>query len=344
MPDGVLERMVEDFLSYRFPVSVFSWQGGEPTLAGLDFFKQVVELQKKHGVNGQSVGNSIQTNGVLIDDDWASFFNKYKFLIGVSLDGPRDVHDRYRMMVNGSSSWRKTMDCIELLRKHNVEFSILCVVNNVNVQDGVKLYRWFIGNGIRNLQFIPCVERDPDTGRITEFSVGPTEFGKFLIDVFDEWKKRDIGRVFVRTFDSLLTYLVSGEHVFCVFGDDCHRYLLVEQNGDVYPCDFFVEEGWKLGNVVETSLGSMFESEKEKEFASHRTRYSDECGSCRWVEFCGGGCQKERLDINGNPARHTYLCDSYKMFFSHAYDDLNVIKDKLVKAEKKGVRTVKINK
>ncbi len=344
MPDSVLERMIQDFLSHRLPISVFSWQGGEPTLAGLEFFEHVVELQKKHGAKGQVIGNSLQTNGLLIDEDWASFLGRYRFLVGISIDGPHEVHDKYRLMADGSCSWQRTMDCVPLLKKHKVEYSVLCVVSKANVGDGAKLYRWFIGNGFRNLQFIPCVEKEPVSGRIADYSVEPIEYGKFLLDVFDEWKKKDIGRVYVRTFDSLLTYLGAGKHVLCIFGDSCNEYLVIEHNGDVYPCDFYVKDGWRLGNIMDAPLASLLESEKAKRFASAKADHSAECASCEWMNMCHGGCQKDRLDADGGPAYRTYLCDGYKMLFSHAHEELNNIKDSLIKAARKGARIVKVRK
>lgn len=342
MAEDVLERMIEDFVSHRFPVSVFSWQGGEPTLAGLDFFEQVIELEKKHGEKGQVMGNSLQTNGLLIDEEWASFLAKYKFLVGVSLDGPQSVHDIYRKQSGVASTWQRTMDCIGLLNRHGVAFSVLCVVSKANAADAAKLYRWLIGNGLRNLQFIPCVEMNGENGRISDSSVGPMEYGDFLIDVFDEWKKRDVGRVFVRTFDSILTYLGSGQHMLCTFGGSCHDYLVVEHNGDVYPCDFFVKDEWKLGNVMDAPLASFLESDKAKGFAAEKENYSEKCAACRWVELCNGGCQKDRIGTDGAPVDRSYLCAGYEKFFSHTRRDFEKIRKRLMKAARKGARAIKV--
>ncbi len=194
------------------------------------------------------------------------------------------------------------------------------------------------------MQFIPCVERDPDTGRVADFSVGSDEYGKFLIGVFDEWKKRDISRVFVRTLDSILTYLGMGQDVLCTFGRSCHDYLVVEHNGDVYPCDFFVKEEWKLGNVMDDPLASLIESAKAKRFASEKTRYSDECASCRWLELCNGGCLKDRINVQGESVRRTYLCSGYRMFFSRAHNELVGISKRLVKTARKAARIVEVKK
>jgi uncharacterized protein len=310
MPDEVLERLVESFMKLRLPISVFSWQGGEPTLMGLSFFERVVELQKKHGKGGQIVGNALQTNGLVLNAKWARFLAQYRFLVGLSLDGPRDVHERYR-----PKTFHKVMRAARLLRKHYVPHSVLCCISAANADRGAEVYRWFIEHGFYALQFVPVVETDPATGRLADFAITGEQYGRFLCDVFDEWIERGWGKVSVRLFDAMLSRAIGAPIHFCPLGERCDSYLVVEHNGDVYPCDFFVRPDMKLGNIMEQELPTFFDVIEAKQFSAAKANYDDECASCDYLDMCYGGCQKDRLDV-----RRSSLCAGYKMFFEHTTD------------------------
>jgi uncharacterized protein len=319
MGTNVLEAMVKQLLGLRFSPTAFSWQGGEPTLAGLEFYRQAVALQSRFGFSGQVVANSLQTNGVLIDDAWAEFLAEYRFLVGLSLDGPQDLHDAYRKR-GGEGTFVEVMRAAEVLRRHEVEFNILSLVTPMGAARGAELYRFFVGEGFTYLQFIPCVERTPD-GRLAPYTVGAEEYGRFLSDLFDAWLA-DGRRASIRLFDALLERLITGESPLCVLGRRCDHYLVVEHSGDVYPCDFFVTRHWQLGNLLQTPLARLYGSEKHAEFAGLKGLLAPECQSCEWKAVCWGGCLKER-QIVGDPRRvASYLCPGFRQFFGHAMGGL----------------------
>ena len=321
MSDAVLERMVSGLLEYRFPETVFAWQGGEPTVAGLDFFKRAVELQQRYGAPGQSVGNGLQTNGILVDDDWCEFFRRYKFLIGLSLDGPKEVHDHFRVNAAGHGTWDKVMAAARLMEQYQVEYNILCVVNSHNVKLGKDLLRWFADHGFNYLQFIPCMEPG------MEHNVTPEEYGEFLCQTFDYWAREGFGKISIRDFDALLATRVGQPMPLCTYGRVCNHYIVVEHTGDVYPCDFFVYDEWKLGNIMDAPLDSFMETDRYKRFAYQKDKVPA-CRGCQWRPMCHGGCQKDRLAI-GTFKDPTPLCAAYKKFFAHATPKLNALAKRL---------------
>ena len=329
----VLERMISGYLGQRFDTSVFSWQGGEPTLCGLDFFRKVVELQEKYGEDGQRVGNAFQTNAVLIDDEWAQFLAEYNFLVGVSLDGPPELHDVYRRTVAGSGSARKVMAATECLKRHNVSFNILTLVSRANVEHGRRVYRWLVSQGFRYLQFIPCLERDPDTEKRAEYSIKPGEYGRFLCEVFDEWYENGFPHISVRTFDSMVNYLVLGVAGMCTFGSSCDSYVVVERTGDVYPCDFFVTAEWKLGNLMERDIDYFIRCGKKQEFAAHKANLGRGCSECRWKPMCWGGCLKDRMFPRADYGAPSYFCAAYRKFFEHTHARFQAIAQNLVQSQ-----------
>jgi len=334
MSTRVLEAMVRQLLELGFSPAMFSWQGGEPTLAGLDFYRQVVSAQSRFGRPGQVVGNSFQTNGLLLDDEWGEFLARYRFFVGLSLDGPRGIHDAYRTGADGSGSFKETFRAISVLRRHGVEFNILSVLTPETTGKAKELYEFFAGEGLTYLQFIPSVERQPG-GENPPFNVTPEGYGRFLCDLFDLWQA-DGHRVSIRHFDAILERLISGVSPLCIFGKRCDSYVVVESNGDVYPCDFFVYHRWRLGNLGKTHLAELSISEKRREFASMKSRLAERCGDCEWVEWCQGGCMKDRL-FAGDPNRTpTYLCDAYRRFFAHAAEDFRRLAREI--AEKQGLR------
>jgi len=317
-----MDHVVSDLLSYRFPETVFCWQGGEPTLMGLDFYKATVESQMKHGKSGQSVGNAFQTNGILVNEDWARFFADYKFVVGLSLDGPREVHDRFRRTVGGEGTFDRVMSAAELLRKHDVAFNILCVVNSFNQDRAREVYRFFRAHNFDYIQFIPCLETDPQTGEVLPFSATPEGLACFFKEAFDEYKRDGFPEVSERNFDALLNIHLAGNPNMCTFGKRCGEYLVVEHNGDVYPCDFFVEDRWKLGNVREKKLADFFAHPLMKSFARAKSQRPAECEKCEWLEWCYGGCLKDRLPYRASGTGKTWFCKAYRELFSSTCPDM----------------------
>ena len=319
MSDEVLEAMVKQFTGMCSGQAAFSWQGGEPTLAGVEFFERVVEFQKKHGRPGQSIANSLQTNTTLIDDRWARFLRQYHFLVGCSLDGPKEIHDHYRVTHDGRGSYDKVREGIACLERHRVEHNILVLVNDLNVKQPKELLRFFLDEGFHYLQFIACVECDPATGQPAPYAVPARAFGEFLCAIFDEWAAPEVPQFYVRDFEDLLIAYVRGEAACCLYAKRCGGYAVVEHNGDVYACDFHCDPKWKLGNLLETPLEEIARSEGYREFALRKLQLHEQCRQCTWIEYCRGGCVKHRTASGGDAGDLNYLCEAYKAFFAHAH-------------------------
>ncbi len=320
MPEEVLRELVRQMFGLDLPQVAFSWQGGEPTLAGTNFFRRVFELQNEFG-RGRVVGNSIQTNAVLIDREWARLLARYNVLVGVSLDGPREIHDRYRRDLSGEGSFDRVQAAIEELRTTHAQYNILCLVTAANVERAREVYRFLVSEGHRFLQFIPCLEKDPATGERAEFAVDGPSYGRFLCELYDEWTKEGRGVVSVLLFDALLEKDVRGSSSFCVLGSSCDSYLVIEHNGDVYPCDFFVTPEWKLGNIMEASLEELARTEKRKEFARQKSAAREACGECRWWRVCKGGCVKDRVALGRPAAERTEFCESMRALLDRSWRD-----------------------
>ena len=318
MSDAVLEEMTRQMMSERFRETVFAWQGGEPTLAGVDFFRRAVDLQQKHGRSGQVVGNGLQTNATLIDDDWARFLAEFRFLVGVSIDGPKEIHNRYRRKPSGAETFHLVLRGLEKLRQAGVAVNAVVLVSRANVRRAALVYRFLRDQRFDFLQFIPCVERDPVTGRLSDFAVSGVEFGDFLLELFDAWKSDNPRNVSIRDFDAVRRCLLDGGHDLCTLGPSCDGYLLVEHTGDVYPCDFFVRPEWRLGNLLETSLAEMCDSPLRRKFSAMKSAPLKPCEGCEWVDFCHGGCMKDRLPL-GDPATSvSELCAAWRRFLPQA--------------------------
>jgi len=320
MDDATLQVLIREGMRVMAHSATFGWQGGEPTLTGIDFFRRVVEYQQQYGRSGQSVCNGVQTNGTLIDDEWAALFARYSFLLGVSLDGPKEYHDHYRVRVNGQGSYDRVMQGIETLRRNDVEFNILSVVNRLTGDHPREIWNHHIDNDFRFLQFIPCVERDPVTGELTDFSVLPEQFGDFMCEIFDLWYNGGEPQASVRLFDNLLlAYAGHGSQV-CQFQQECGDYVVVEYNGDVYPCDFYVESKLRLGNIHEQPLDAIADSEKAIAFRRRKRQADPACALCRWLSICNHGCPLMR---DHNPHGNTnYLCQAYQQLFAYSEDRL----------------------
>ena len=329
MSDEVLTKLVKDYMTLNFPVVGFAWQGGEPTLMGVDFFQRAVELQKKHGTPGQEVSNTLQTNGVLLDDNWCRFLHENKFLLGISIDGPKEFHDQYRLDHSASGTFDRVIKGIENCKKHQVEFSALVLLNNKNVEHPEALFNFLIENELTYLQFIPCVETDPATNKIADFSITPKQYGDFLCRLFDLWYEYGPEKMNIREFDSLVTYYVLGKHTICAYSKQCAGFVVIEHTGDAFCCEFFVEPKWRLGNIMETPLEKLAAGSIKRTFARDKQNLCNKCLLCSHLDICRGGCIKDRsklytgysiLDEHQESSidkRENYFCDSYKQFFNH---------------------------
>jgi uncharacterized protein len=330
MDDATLEAYVRQYIEANpAPEVEFTWQGGEPTLAGIDFYEKALQLQHKYA-GKKRISNSIQTNGVLIDEAWAKFLAKHHFLVGLSIDGPAWLHDRYRKNRNQRSVFDKVIQAMSLLRKHRVEVNVLTVVNNVTAEHPEEIYEYLTRElGADFLQFIPAVEqRSVDekygellypqslAGSVTEWSVSGEQWGKFMKGVFDQWVRRDVGRVYVQLFDSSLAAWLGEKPSLCVMQASCGAGLVVEQNGDVYSCDHYVYPEHRLGNLRRDNLAKMAGSKQQKKFGMAKTELTAQCMQCEWRFACHGGCPKHRIHKNGDRWQN-HLCAGYKDMFSH---------------------------
>jgi len=323
MSDDVLEKMISSFIDLDIRNHIFSWQGGEPTVMGLDFFKKALSLMEKYG-NHKNVTNTLQTNGTLLNNDWCKVLNKYNFLVGLSLDGPKKVHDQNRLNASGKGTHDRVMDAISMLERNKVEFNILTLVNQANVRRSGEIYRYLKNLGIKYHQYIECVEYMPN-GQLAPFAISGVEWGKFLCVIFDEWYKKDRYNVSVRLFDTILTKLVDRQVVACNMGRDCRQYLVVEHNGNVYPCDFFVEPRFKLGNLMENSWEEMLESPLYKEFGKRKCASNEKCDECEWLGLCAGCCPKNRPDYKHDAKAVSELCAGWKIFYSHTIERFKIL-------------------
>jgi len=326
MGESLLEEYTRQYIEAQpGPEVTIAWQGGEPTLMGLPFFEQAIELQQKYRKPGMRIANAFQTNGVLLDDGWCEFFKANNFLIGLSIDGPGRLHDAYRVDKGGRPTLDQVMRGLQLLKKYRVEFNILTTLHAANANQPLEVYR-FLRDEVRTqfIQFIPIVERDNQTGfqegnRVTDRSITGQQYGDFLIAVFDEWVRRDVGQIYVQIFDIALGAWLGQEPGLCIFRQTCGDALAMEHNGDVYSCDHFVEPDYKLGNIQEIPLLEMVGSAQQRQFGLVKwdtlPRYCHEC-EVRFV--CNGGCPKNRFieTPQGEPGLN-YLCQGYKAFFNH---------------------------
>lgn len=326
MADDLLETYTKQYIeAQRVPEVTFAWQGGEPTLMGLDFFKRAVELQQRYCKPGMRIHNAFQTNGVLLDDDWCRFFHQHNFLIGLSVDGPKEIHDAYRVDKGGRPTFDRVMAGLALLKKHRVEFNILTTVHAANAEHGAEVYRCLRDEvGTQFMQFIPIVERDNETGyqegdTVTDRSLTAEQYGRFLISIFDEWVRRDVGRVFVQIFDVALAAWAGERPGLCIFEETCGLALAMEHNGDLFACDHFVEPNYRLGNIQEIPLIDMVASAEQRQFGlNKRDKLPRYCRECEVRFVCNGGCPKDRF-INtpdGEPGLN-YLCGGFRAFFNH---------------------------
>ena len=326
MSDALLESYISQYIeAQHIPQATIAWQSGEPTLMGLDFFRRSILYQQKFKRPGMIIQNTMQTNGTLLDDEWCEFFHNNNFLIGLSLDGPRKLHDAFRVDKAGRPTFDKVMIAARLLRDHKVEFNILTTVHAANGDHPLDVYRFLRDDvGTKFIQFIPIVERDNDTGfqegdKVTDRSVKAEQYGRFLIDIFDEWVRRDVGRIFVQIFDVALAAWSGAPPGICAFSETCGTAMAMEHNGDMYSCDHFVEPKYFLGNIKEKSMAYLASCEKQQRFGQDKLDALPKyCLQCEVKFACHGECPKNRFirTPDGEPGLN-YLCAGYKEFFRH---------------------------
>ena len=346
MSDEMLEQFTREYIEAQTMNQVlFTWHGGEPLLRSIDFYRKAISLQKKYA-GGRHIDNVIQTNGTLLTDEWCEFFAQNHWLVGISIDGPQPDHDHYRLTAAGKPSWKKVMQGIKLLKKHGVEWNAMAVVNAYNANHPLEFYRFFKENGCQFLQFTPIVERltrhedgrnlaslaDKDEISLSEASVAPEQWGYFLCVIFDEWVRKDVGKIFVEIFDCTLANWMGISPGICAYSKECGHAGVMEHNGDVYSCDHFVFPEYKLGNIRDHSLIDMLYGEQQQEFS--RLKHSSlprQCKECDMEFACHGECPKNRFmkDKYGDSGLN-YLCPGYYHYYQHVAPYMDYMKQELM--------------
>lgn len=343
MDDQLLERFTKQYIqSQTTPNVLFTWHGGEALLRPISFYKRALELQKIYG-HGYTIDNTLQTNGILITDEWCRFFKDNNFLVGISIDGPAHMHDKYRKSKQGYNTFRKVVRGVDLLNKHGVEWNAMAAINDYNSQFPAEFYNFFRDNQCKYIQFTPVVERLDGAGKLASratdgevplasFSVKPDQWGEFLCGVFDEWITRDVGRYFVQTFDATLACWVGEAPGVCSLAKKCGHAGVMEFNGDVYTCDHFVFPEYKLGNIYEKSLMDMMYSQTEINFgAAKQDSLPRQCKECEYLFTCNGECPKNRFAFTGDgEAGLNYLCKGYHRYFEHVAPYMDFMKRELM--------------
>ena len=319
MPDDLLESYISQHIEATPGETIsFSWHGGEATLLGIDYFRRIVELQRKYIPAGKSVRNGMQTNGTMLDDEWCLFLAKERFAIGLSIDGPRELHDCYRYAKNGKATHRQVIQAYRMLHQYGVQTDVLCVVHNINVMQPGIVYRFFKDLGVEYLQFLPLIVRD-GKGGVTPETVPAKEYGKFLSTIYHEWIRNDIGRIVVQNFDEAARPFFGQDHTLCIWRETCGDVVVVEHNGDFYSCDHFVNREHHLGNVRETPLSDLLEKPALRAFGNNkRDTLPKYCRDCEVLSLCNGGCPKDRfVKTPDGEAGLNYLCVGLKQYFSY---------------------------
>ena len=346
MSDEMLEQFTREYIEAQtMPQVLFTWHGGEPLMRSIDFYKKALALQKKYA-HGKQIDNVIQTNGTLLTDEWCEFFAQNHWLVGISIDGPQEYHDHYRVTPAGKPSWEKVMQGIQLLKKHRVEWNAMAVVNAYNAEHPLEFYHFFRDNGCQYLQFTPIVERltEHEDGRtlasladdreipLADASVTPEQWGNFLCTIFDDWVRHDVGKMFVEIFDCTLANWMGVLPGICAYSKECGHAGVMEHNGDVYSCDHFVFPEYKLGNIREQSLIDMLYGEKQQAFSRLKhTSLPRQCKECDMEFACHGECPKNRFekDKYGEPGLN-YLCQGYYQYYTHVAPYMDFMKRELL--------------
>ena len=340
MSDATLEEFIKQYIAAQTtPEVMFTWHGGEATLRPVDFYRKAVALQRKYGV-GRRIENCLQTNATLLTDEWCRFLKDEGWLVGVSIDGPEEFHNEYRLNQAGKPSFMNVMRGVKLLQRHGVEWNALAVINDFNADYPEDFYHFFKEIGCRFIQFTPVVERVKSDsmladvasgGQLTDFSVTPEQWGEFLCRLFDEWVKADVGEVFIQLFDATLANWVGVTPGVCTLAPQCGHAAAMEWNGDVYSCDHFVFPDYKLGNIHQSTIIEMMSSERQLKFgADKRDSLPKECKACKWLFACNGECPRNRFAVtrSGEPGLN-YLCSGYKRFFEHVAPYMDFMKQEL---------------
>jgi len=333
MSREVLAAFTDQYLATNSGSQVtFTWQGGEPTLAGIPFFRLALELQERYVRPNTHIINALQTNGTLLNDKWGEFLQRHNFLVGISLDGPPELHNIYRIDRRGRPSFNAVMRGIKVLKEYKVEFNVLTAIHAKNCSYPLEVY-WFLRDevGAKYIQFVPIVDRIG--GAVAPYSVTPRKFGSFLISVFDEWLRHDIGEVYVQIFEEALAAWAGLPRSLCVFAETCGRCLVLEHNGDLYSCDFYVDSAHRLGNILQTPLISLVRSSQQRRFGlAKRTTLPLYCQACEYRFVCNGGCIRNRFlyTPEGEPGLN-YLCEGYKMFFSYIARPMHSLAQELLR-------------
>ena len=338
MDDALLEDYVRQYIAaQQVPEVTFAWQGGEPTLMGINFYRRAVELQAQYRRPGMTIRNTIQTNATRLNDDWGEFLHANGFLVGVSLDGPREIHDHFRVDKGGNPTFDRVMRGIDILKRHDVEFNILTTLHAANADDPLRIYRFLRDEvGTTFMQFIPIVERDNATGYqegedLTPRSITGAQYGRFLTTIFDEWVRRDVGTVFVQSFDVALGIWAGMGSSLCVQAETCGAALAMEHNGDLYSCDHYVEPDFKLGNIRDRPMIELVADPRQQRFGTDkRDTLPRQCRECDMRFACNGGCPKDRTlhDRYGEPGLN-WLCEGYYGFFRHIDQPMRTMVDEL---------------
>lgn len=316
---AVLEKVLREYLASCGGQASIAWQGGEPLLAGLPFFRQVVSLEADYAQPPVVISNAVQTNGVLINDAWAEFFGEYRFLVGVSLDGPEAVHDAHRVDGHGRGSYARVRRGIETLQKAQVEFNILTVVGPHNVERGAELLDFYRSQGFGWVQFIPQMgfhSQNPD--QPGAFAISPEAYGQFLCETFDVWYADGHPTLSIRYFDNVLQTYIGLTPDLCTIQGKCPPHLIVDSNGDLYPCDFFFDDTWRLGNIADMDLRDAFATTTYARFVAMKPDLPEKCRTCPWLRHCRGGCPRNRIEDDGAASHPDYFCRAFEMFFAHA--------------------------
>ena len=339
MTNEILEIYIRQLIeAHKTPKVTVAWQGGEPTLMGVDFFRKAIAYQEKYRKPGMTFENTLQTNGTLLDDEWCEFFKENNYLIGLSLDGPRELHDANRVDKKGSPTFDRVMRGLRLLQKHGVEYNILTTINRINAAHPLEVYR-FLRDEVKTtwIQFIPVVERINEDGKtlyqqgatVSENSVLPEQFGNFLTTIFDEWVRKDVGKIFVQTFEAAVRSWLNMPTGMCFFSPTCGSGVALEHNGDLYSCDHFVEPDYLLGNIQEHSMAELVGSDRQFKFGQDKLDTLPKyCRECEVRFACHGECPKHRFihTPDGEPGLN-YLCAGYKQFFTHIDEPLKIMVD-----------------
>lgn len=326
MSDAVLDAFTRQYIAAQHvPAVTFGWQGGEPTLLGVDFFERAVAYQARYRRPGIRVINTLQTNGTLLDDEWGRFFKQHNFLVGLSLDGPQALHEAYRRGKDGAPTFDRVMAGLEVLKRHDVAFNVLATVHAANAPHPLETYRFLRDEvGARFIQFIPIVQWTAD-GTLTERSVGGKPYGAFLSAIFDAWAQRDLGTVSVQIFDVAVSVALGRPPGLCVFSETCGTAMALEHNGDLYACDHFVAPRYRLGNLTETPLTKLVGSTKQRAFGQAKADLPEICRACDVRVFCNGGCPKNRRATSPGEPPLNVLCEGYRAFFHHVERPVHII-------------------